>query len=230
MRIFGFMMVTSWCRRSGWESNSSGASFFITASSFSAAEAGTPYQVLGSPLENRGTQIYFFFQNEMKNSLFECNTSPVQEINRVTPVVLDVPAERGKTHPHVEPGYLHAWYVHVDVSEDGLLQNRQVVQVPARVGVFLTGEDRSALGQHNQRRTNLSFGAFFSKSPLTSSSPRSLLLPSFTGKPLPTSLELMSAPYSTMTSSSMLLTRRQNSFSTSSVGTIFEGKKKCQPH
>ena len=34
----------------------------------------------------------------------------------------------------------------------------------------------------------------------------------------------MSAPYSTMTSSSMLLTRRQNSFSTNSVGTIWGHK------
>lgn len=34
----------------------------------------------------------------------------------------------------------------------------------------------------------------------------------------------MSAPYSTITSSSMLLTRRQNSFSTSSVGTIWGQK------
>ena len=55
---------------------------------------------------------------------------------------------------------------------------------------------------------------------VTSSSPSSLLLPSRTGNPLPTSLELISAPYSTITSSSMELTTRQNSFSTNSVGTI----------
>lgn len=53
MRILGFMMVTSWCRRSGWNSNSSGVSFFITSSSLSAATEGTPYQVLGSPLGMR---------------------------------------------------------------------------------------------------------------------------------------------------------------------------------
>lgn len=51
MRMLGFMMVTSWCRRSGWNSNSSGVSFFITSSSRSAATEGTPYHVLGSPLE-----------------------------------------------------------------------------------------------------------------------------------------------------------------------------------
>lgn len=33
----GFIIVTSWCRRSGWDSNSSGANSFITSSSCSAA-------------------------------------------------------------------------------------------------------------------------------------------------------------------------------------------------
>lgn len=54
----------------------------------------------------------------------------------------------------------------------------------------------------------------------TSSSSVKCLLPLLTGKPLPNSLEWMSAPYSTVTSSSILLTNRQNSLSTSSVGTI----------
>lgn len=67
--------------------------------------------------------------------------SPVQEVDGVTPVVLDVPAERGEAHAHVEPGHLHAGDVHVDVGEHGLLQDRHVVQVPARAGVFLTGEE-----------------------------------------------------------------------------------------
>lgn len=54
IRVLGFMMVTSWCSRSGWDSNSSGASFLITASSCSAAKPGAPYQVLGSPLKRTG--------------------------------------------------------------------------------------------------------------------------------------------------------------------------------
>lgn len=58
----------------------------------------------------------------------------------------------------------------------------------------------------------------------TSSSGSIFLRPSFTGNPLPKSFEEMSAPYSTITSSSMLLTSRQNSFSTSSVGTIYTWK------
>lgn len=61
---------------------------------------------------------------------------------------------------------------------------------------------------------------------LTSSSGINFRRPSFTGKPLPKSLDDISAPYSTMTSSSMLLTNLQNSFSTSSVGTIWMKKKK----
>lgn len=51
IRVLGFMMVTSWCSRSGWDTKSSGASLFITFSSCSAAYPGTPYQVFGSPLE-----------------------------------------------------------------------------------------------------------------------------------------------------------------------------------
>lgn len=33
---------------------------------------------------------------------------PMQEVDGVAPVVLDVPAEGGEAHPHVEPGHLHA--------------------------------------------------------------------------------------------------------------------------
>lgn len=51
IRVLGFMIVTSWCSRSGWDSNSSGASFLITSSSCSAAKPGAPYHVLGSPLK-----------------------------------------------------------------------------------------------------------------------------------------------------------------------------------
>ncbi|TNN74799.1 hypothetical protein EYF80_014899 [Liparis tanakae] len=60
----------------------------------------------------------------------------------------------------------------------------------------------------------------------TSSSFVSSFLPLSIGKPLPNSFECMSAPYSTTTSSSMLLTNLQNSRSTSSVGTIYADKHK----
>lgn len=55
----------------------------------------------------------------------------------------------------------------------------------------------------------------------TSSAGESLNFPFGMGNPLPKSFEAISAPYSTVTSSSMAPTKRQNSFSTSSVGTIY---------
>lgn len=61
---------------------------------------------------------------------------------------------------------------------------------------------------------------------ITSSSGDRFPLLLLTGKPLPNSLEWMSAPYSTVTSSSMLLTSLQNSFSTTSVGTICDNRCK----
>lgn len=54
----------------------------------------------------------------------------------------------------------------------------------------------------------------------TSSAGETLNFPLGMGNPLPNSFEAISAPYSTVTSSSMAPTKRQNSFSTSSVGTI----------
>ena len=51
MRMEGERMVTRWCIRSGSLSKSSGAWSFIVASRDSAYAGGTPYHVLGSPLE-----------------------------------------------------------------------------------------------------------------------------------------------------------------------------------
>lgn len=52
-------------------------------------------------------------------------------------MVLDVPAEGREAHAHVQPGELHAADVSGDVSQDGLLHHRHVVQVPAAVQVLL---------------------------------------------------------------------------------------------
>lgn len=62
---------------------------------------------------------------------------PVQVVDRVAPVVLDVPAERREAHAHVQPGELHAAYVSGDVSKNRLFHHWHVVQVPAAVQVFL---------------------------------------------------------------------------------------------
>lgn len=55
----------------------------------------------------------------------------MQEVDGVTPVILDVPTERGEAHAHVEPGHLHTRDVHIYVGEHRLLQHWHVVQVPA---------------------------------------------------------------------------------------------------
>ena len=52
MRMVGLRMVTRWCSRSGWFWKSSGACSFIVASNSSAYADGTPYHVLGSPLQS----------------------------------------------------------------------------------------------------------------------------------------------------------------------------------
>ena len=58
MRRLGFMMVVSWCSRSGACSKSSGADCRITSSNWSAAAPGTPYHVFGSPLQARHGKLH----------------------------------------------------------------------------------------------------------------------------------------------------------------------------
>lgn len=62
---------------------------------------------------------------------------PVEVVDGVAPVVLNVPAERGEDHPHVEPGDLHPRDVSVDVAQQRLLQHGHHVQVPAAARVLL---------------------------------------------------------------------------------------------
>lgn len=139
MRIFGFMMVTSWCRRSGWNSNSSGVSFFITSSSRSAAIEGTPYQVLGSPLEMEDTwgvkgreckvslSLKYTYKwhtvSALKSFLNKCieHAVPVQVVDGVAPVIFNVPAESWEHHAHVEPWHLHPRDVSINMAQEWLL-------------------------------------------------------------------------------------------------------------
>lgn len=58
MRRLGFMMVVSWCSRSGACSKSSGADCRITSSNWSAAAPGTPYHVFGSPLHAGHSKLH----------------------------------------------------------------------------------------------------------------------------------------------------------------------------
>lgn len=202
-------------------------------------------------------------------------------------MILNVPAECRKHHPHIKPGDLHPRDVSVDVAQEWLFQHRHHVQVPTTACIFLEDKSSVSVGhmscrhlkvpngniiphlshsiststhkckqqmnliwfheyyilikwmsfwdavaitslqsQHNGSKHRNSFIDGTSQNAAhTSSSFVSFRLPLFIGKPLPNSLEWMSAPYSTVTSSSMLLTNLQNSRSTSSVGTIYIGSK-----
>lgn len=62
---------------------------------------------------------------------------PVQVVDRVAPVVFDVPTERREAHAHVQPGELHAADVSSDVGKNRLLHHGHVVQIPATVQIFL---------------------------------------------------------------------------------------------
>lgn len=144
------MMVTSWWRRSGWNSNSSGVNFFITSSSRSAATEGTPYQVLGSPLEvtdNSTTERFVLHPCypttwHLSSDYVDKHPVPVQVIDGVAPVVLNMPAEGRKHHSHIKPGDLHPRDVSIDVAKEGLLQQRHHIQVPATAGIILTRKSR----------------------------------------------------------------------------------------
>lgn len=145
MRVLGFMRVTSWWRRSGWLSKSSGVSFFITSSKCSAASEGTPYQVFGSPLSKWKGDIESGHTHGPEGVHPASPgpwvpNSPVEVVNGITPVILNVPAKGWEDHAYIEPGHLHARDVCIDVAQYGLLQHWHHVQVPATGSVLLSGE------------------------------------------------------------------------------------------
>lgn len=156
---------------------------------------------------------------------------PVQVVDGVAPVILDVPAEGGKAHAHIKPRQRHPTDVSRYVSQHRRVHHCQVVEVPATFEVFLPeghrNEDKSTKrSTPTEKATCLQtlLGVWFQS--LTSSAGETLNFPLGMGNPLPNSFEAISAPYSTVTSSSMAPTRRQNSFSTSSVGTICMDKSR----
>ena len=64
-------------------------------------------------------------------------SAPVQVVDGVAPVVLNVPAEAGEAHAHVRPRHLHPGDVCVHVAQHRPLDVREVVQVPARHRILL---------------------------------------------------------------------------------------------
>ncbi len=62
---------------------------------------------------------------------------PVQVVDGVTPVILDVPAEGREAHADIKPRQRHSTDVSCHMSQYRGVHHRQVVQVPATLEVFL---------------------------------------------------------------------------------------------
>lgn len=127
----GIHEVTSWCRRSGWLSKSSGVSFFITSSKCSAASEGTPYQVWLTPGQKKGTRRVGT-QRAHPECFLGCPGphSPVEVVNGATPVILNMPTKGWEDHAHIQPGHLHARDICIDVAQYRLFQHWHHIQVP----------------------------------------------------------------------------------------------------
>lgn len=137
--------------RSGSFSKSSGAWSFIVASRDSAYAGGTPYHVLGSPLEReregvgrgrkrrrgrkgrRGRRRGRRGRKEGEGGRETVNIilhnthsfflpSPVQVVDGVAPVVFNVPAETGEAHAHIQPWNL--WERHTQTIASTHVESR----------------------------------------------------------------------------------------------------------
>lgn len=79
----------------------------------------------------------------------------MQVVNGVTPVILNMPAKGWEDHAHIEPGYLHARYICIDVAQYRLLQYRHHVQVPTTLSILLS--DQVFVQKDEDYATELSF-------------------------------------------------------------------------
>lgn len=64
---------------------------------------------------------------------------PVQVVDGVAPMILNVPAESGEYHANIKPRHLHARDIAINMAQERLLQYGHNIQVPATAGVVLTG-------------------------------------------------------------------------------------------
>lgn len=62
---------------------------------------------------------------------------PMEIVDGVAPVILNMPAEAREAHAHISPGHLHPRYISVHVTQHRPLGIGKVVQVPAGVGIVL---------------------------------------------------------------------------------------------
>ena len=68
---------------------------------------------------------------------------PVEVVDGVGPVVLDVPGEGSEAHADVAPRHLHAADVHADVLQHRGAQHRQVVEIPPAPDVLVVSREPS---------------------------------------------------------------------------------------
>lgn len=65
-------------------------------------------------------------------------------VDGIAPVILNVPAERGKAHSHIKPRNLHSRNISIDVSKDRLFQYGHIVEIPARKGILLHQKEKGS--------------------------------------------------------------------------------------
>ena len=66
--------------------------------------------------------------------------SPVEVVNGVTPVILNMPTKGREDHAHIEPGHLHARDICIDVAQYRLFQHWHHIQVPTTRSILLIGQ------------------------------------------------------------------------------------------
>ena len=61
--------------------------------------------------------------------------SPVQVVDGITPVILNMPTETRKAHPHIRPWHFHPRNICINIAEHRSSKVGHIVQVPSRLGI-----------------------------------------------------------------------------------------------
>lgn len=70
---------------------------------------------------------------------------PMQVVNGVAPMVLDMPAERGEAHAHIQPGQGHATYISRHMRQHRWSHHCHVIQIPPTAQVLLQHKHNRAM-------------------------------------------------------------------------------------
>jgi len=70
---------------------------------------------------------------------------PVQVVDGVAPVILNVPAKGGEAHANIKPRKCHPTDVSCYMSQNRWVHHGQVVEVPATFEVFLQEEGHTQI-------------------------------------------------------------------------------------